>query len=164
MTLSNDATERALVYSLHGSFCGEQARTSGNPTRELPRTSSSETVRKASDASMAWPYSPPRRHFWAHFALRIPPKSTLGVVLIPLFGQFLQAVGWIRAREGPEPIRPRPGRPRYTPRYRCPPPPPPRSMKALVAFYEGVAMVRCEPLALDRQRRRSWRRRSFPCG
>src|SRR5215213_7796919 len=33
-----------------------------------------------------------------HFALRIPAKSTLEVLLIPLFGQSLHALGWISLR------------------------------------------------------------------
>jgi hypothetical protein len=37
---------------------------------------------------MAWPYSPPRRHVFAHFALHIAAKSTLEALLVPLFGQF----------------------------------------------------------------------------
>jgi hypothetical protein len=52
-----------------------------------------ETVRNASEASMAWPYSPPRRHVFAHFALHIAAKSTLEALLVPLFGQFLHALG-----------------------------------------------------------------------
>jgi hypothetical protein len=34
------------------------------------------------------PYGTPKRHFWVHFAFRIPTKSTLGALLVPLFGQF----------------------------------------------------------------------------
>jgi hypothetical protein len=37
---------------------------------------------------MAWPYSPPRRHVFDHFALHIAAKSTLEALLEPLFGQF----------------------------------------------------------------------------
>jgi hypothetical protein len=34
------------------------------------------------------PYGTPKRHFSVHFAFRIPTKSTLGALLVPLFGQF----------------------------------------------------------------------------
>ncbi len=37
------------------------------------------------------PYGTPKRHFSVHFAFRIPTKSTLGALLVPLFGQFLEA-------------------------------------------------------------------------
>jgi hypothetical protein len=40
---------------------------------------------------MAWPYSPPRRHVFDHFALHKAAKSTLEALLVPLFGQFLHA-------------------------------------------------------------------------
>jgi hypothetical protein len=33
-----------------------------------------------------------KRHFSVHFAFRIPTKSTLGALLVPLFGQFLEEV------------------------------------------------------------------------
>jgi hypothetical protein len=39
---------------------------------------------------MAQPYGPLRRLFSAHFALLIAVKSTLGALLAPLFGQFLE--------------------------------------------------------------------------
>ncbi len=35
-------------------------------------------------------YGTPKRHFSVHFAFRIPTKSTLGALLVPLFGQFLE--------------------------------------------------------------------------
>jgi hypothetical protein len=38
------------------------------------------------------PYGTPKRHFWVHFAFRIPTKSTLGALLVPLFGQFRDGV------------------------------------------------------------------------
>jgi hypothetical protein len=37
------------------------------------------------------PYGTPKRHFPVHFAFRIPTKCTLGALLVPLFGQFLEA-------------------------------------------------------------------------
>ena len=37
---------------------------------------------------MAQPYRPPRRLFPAHFVLLIAARSTFGVLLRPLFGQF----------------------------------------------------------------------------
>jgi hypothetical protein len=49
-----------------------------------------DTVRKVSHAPMAQPYGPLRRLFSAHFALLIAVKSTLGALLTPLFGQFLE--------------------------------------------------------------------------
>ena len=53
------------------------------------RSRKSETVRKASEVLTAEPCGPPRRGFSAHFILRLLAKSTLGALLVPLFGQFL---------------------------------------------------------------------------
>ena len=47
-----------------------------------------ETVRKVSEMSGAWPYGPPKRDFSAHFVVRIPAKLTAGALLRPLSGQF----------------------------------------------------------------------------
>jgi hypothetical protein len=49
----------------------------------------SETVRKAPDPHAAWPCGAPKRGFWVQFALRIPANSTIGALLVPLFGQSL---------------------------------------------------------------------------
>ena len=59
---------------------------------ELPRTPLLETVRKASDALAAQHCKPPKRGFSVHLALRIPFKFTIGALLVPLFGQFLEEV------------------------------------------------------------------------
>jgi hypothetical protein len=38
------------------------------------------------------PYGTPKRHFSVQFAFRIPTKSTIGALLVPLFGQFHETV------------------------------------------------------------------------
>ena len=52
-----------------------------------------ETVRKGSEELGVYPYRAPQWHFSTHFGLLTPPKSTLRVLLAPLFGQSLQVVG-----------------------------------------------------------------------
>src|ERR671932_2387603 len=56
----------------------------------LRRISLPETVRKVSDVLVALPFGPPRCSFLTHFVLRMPAKSKLGALLVPLFGQFLE--------------------------------------------------------------------------
>src|SRR5215217_3628202 len=59
----------------------------------LPRTSEnspSETVRKGSEEPEVYPYGAPERYFSTHFGLPTPPQSTLRVLFVPLFGQFLE--------------------------------------------------------------------------
>ena len=46
-----------------------------------------ETVRKGSEEFAVYPYKAPQWHFSTHFGLLMPPKSTLRVLLAPLFGQ-----------------------------------------------------------------------------
>src|SRR5215207_2929501 len=54
----------------------------------MAKVERTETVRKAWDAPAAWPCGSPQRGFSVHFVLRIPAKSTIGALLVPLFGQF----------------------------------------------------------------------------
>jgi hypothetical protein len=49
---------------------------------------SSEAVRKVSDALAAWPHREPKGSLLAHFVLRIAAKFMLGALLKALFGQF----------------------------------------------------------------------------
>jgi hypothetical protein len=46
-----------------------------------------ETVRKGSEELAVYPYKAPQRSFSTQFGLLTPPKSTLRVLLVPLFGQ-----------------------------------------------------------------------------
>src|SRR5215217_5611279 len=48
-----------------------------------------ETVRKGSEEPEVYPYGAPERYFSTHFGLPTPPQSTLRVLFVPLFGQFL---------------------------------------------------------------------------
>ena len=59
-----------------------------------------ETVRKASLGACSVALWTANEGLFVHFTLRIPPKSTVGVLLVPLFGQFQKKNSQKFARPG----------------------------------------------------------------